>query len=281
MRSLISAALRRYPFYEGYDRIALSKPLALFAHFEEFAIAKLRGGERMLVHCKDHVGRTLLYMGDLEPRVSHFARSFLRAGDCVLDIGGNVGWFSIVARSAVGPAGTVHAFEPQPRIAALFRASLAMNKMDNVTVHELALSDKNGSADFYVLAGNFGAGRLAEVSGEKWSTIRVKTVDASAYLTSLDLPHIRLVKIDVEGHEETVFNNAREFFERAKPDAIIFESLGDEPLLNRPICKLLAKLGYRILSFDRSLLQAPLVPVREGEVVPSIDHVAVREGVSS
>ena len=280
MRSLISAVLRRYPFYGGYDQIALSKPLALFAHFENYGIARLRGGESILVPSKDHVGRTLLFMGDLEPRISHFARNFLRPGDCVLDIGANVGWFSILASSAVGPSGFVHAFEPQPGIAALFRASLAMNAIANVTVHEVALSDSSGTADFHVLAGNFGAGRLADAAGDKWSTIRVKTVEAGAYLSSLRLPHVRLVKIDVEGHEETVFGNARAFFEQNRPDAIIFESFGDEPLLDRPVTKLLSSLGYRLLSFERSLRRARLLPVHEGEIVASIDHVAVREGVA-
>jgi FkbM family methyltransferase len=280
VRSIISAALRRYPFYDGYDRIALSKPLSLFAHFEPYAIARLRGGERMLICCRDHVGRTLLYMGDLEPRVSYIAKKFLRPGDCVLDIGANVGWFSIISSSAVGPSGIVHAFEPQPRIAALFQASLSMNEMKNVTVHQVALSDLNGTADFHVLKGNFGAGRLADVTGEMWSTIQVNTVNASAYLKSLNLPHVRLVKIDVEGHEETVFRNAHDFFELNRPDAIIFESLGEGPLLERPVAKLLSTFGYNLLSFDRSLLKPRLVPVREYDCVTSLDHVAVREGVT-
>jgi len=219
-------------------------------------------------------------MGDLEPRVSYIAKKILRPGDTVLDIGANVGWFSVISSTAVGPTGSVHAFEPQPAIAAMLRASLAMNSIDNVSVHEVALSDKNGGADFHVLAGNFGAGRLADVTGDKWSTIRVRTVEASAYLSSLKLPHVRLVKIDVEGHEEVVFNNALKFFEQNRPDVVIFESFGDGPLSDRPIAKILSGLGYRLLSFDRSILKPGLKPVRDGEIVPSIDHVAIRSDVT-
>jgi FkbM family methyltransferase len=219
-------------------------------------------------------------MGDLEPRVSYLAKKLLRPGDNVLDIGANVGWFSIVASNAIGPGGSVHAFEPQPGIAAMFRASLAMNGISNVTVHEVALSDADGTADFHVLEGNFGAGRLADMAGDKWSTITVRTVEASAYLQSLDLPHLRLVKIDVEGHEETVFSNARAFFEQACPDAIIFESFGDGPLLERPLAKLLTSFGYRLLSFDGSNTRPGLISVAEGQIVPSIDHLALREDVT-
>lgn len=128
----------------------------------------------------------------------------------------------------------------------MFRASLAMNNMDAVTVHEVALSESDGTAEFHIFAGNFGAARLADVSGHTWSTIRVRTADTNSYLNSLELPHIHLVKIDVEGHEEAVFRNARQFFEHNKPDAIVFELLGDDPLLDPPLSKLLRDRGYRL-----------------------------------
>lgn len=275
-RPVISAALRHYPFLRGYDRIALSKPLALFAHSEAYAIARLRDGQTMLVHGRDHVGRILLYMGDLEPRISQIARKILRPGDTVLDIGANLGWFSLVARSVVGPSGHIHAFEPQPSVNALFRATIVMNSANNITLHEVALSEDDGLAELHVLAGNYGAARLSDVSGDQWSTIEIQTVSAGQYLESLDLPPIRMIKIDVEGHEETVFRSAERFFRERGPDTIIFESFGDGPLLERPVARLLSDYGYKILSLDRTLLSPRLVP--PGPMVASIDHIAIRNG---
>ena len=197
----------------------------------------------------------------------------------MLDIGANLGWFSLVARTAVGPGGHVHAFEPQPDINTLLRATLVMNSINNVTLHEVALSDQNGTAELHVLAGNYGAARLSEVSGDQWSTIKIPTVNAGAYLDSLDLPPVRLVKIDVEGHEETVFRSAERFFRERGPDAIIFESFGDEPLLERTVARLLTDYGYRILSLDRTLIKPRLVPAVSGVSVATIDHIAFKDGV--
>lgn len=280
LRSVIAATLRAYPFYSGYSAIALSKPLALFAR-APFAIATLRDGQKMVVHTRDHVGRTLLYMGDYEPRMSALAKMVLRPGDCVLDIGANLGWFSLLASKLVGPSGRVHAFEPQPRISSLLEASLAMNATENVTLHKVALSDSDGIAEFHVLSGNFGAGRLGtnDVSGELWSTMQVGTVEAGPYLDGLDLPHVRLVKIDVEGHEETVFRAAEAFFRSHSPDAIMFESGGSEPLKDRPVSRLLGDYGYDLFSFNGSRTRLGLVPA---EGVPrSIDHLALRRDLAA
>ena len=276
VRPLLSDALRHYPFYSGFEKIALSKLLALFARGETYAVARLRGGEQMLVCSKDHVGRTILYMGDFDPRISYVARKLLRPGDCALDIGSNLGWFAIVASSAVGKAGCVHAFEPQPLLNDLFRASLRMNGIENVTLHEVALSDRDGTADFHILAGNRGAGRLDQTAGSLWSKIEVHTVHAGAYLEALDLPPIRLMKIDIEGHEETVLRTAEQFFRNRPPDAILFESAGSGPLIERPVARWLIEYGYALFSFANSFRQPKIVPARPNQIVATIDHLAVR-----
>lgn len=277
VRTFLSAVLRRYPFSTGYEAIGLSKPLALFARNEQYSVAYLRNGAKMLVYGKDHVGRILLYMGDFEPRITWVAEALLRPGDTVLDIGANMGWFTITAANLVGPTGRVHAFEPQPRLNTLHRASLAMNEFDNVTVHELALSSSDGTAELHVLKGNLGAARLGPGEGELWSTIKVPTVNAGEYFNSLGLQSIRLLKIDVEGHEQTVFEAGGDFFRRTPPDAIIFESAGDEPLSERPIGKTIAGLGYRLYSLQKGL-KPTLVPASKAGTLRTIDHVALYDG---
>ena len=73
---------------------------------------------------------------------------FLRPGDTFIDAGANIGLFTLLALSVVGDKGHVHAFEPNPLVAAMLRESLALNAADNVTVHEIGLSDVEGSAAF-------------------------------------------------------------------------------------------------------------------------------------
>ena len=278
MRAVISAVLRRYPFYSRYPEIALSRPLGLFARGEH-ALAKLRDGQRILVHTKDHVGRILLYMGDVDPRLSWVARKLLRPGDNVLDIGANLGWFTLLSSKLVGSRGQVHAFEPQPKIAAMLNASLAINGSDNVTLHDVALSDREGTAEFHVLGGNYGAGRLGDNDvTERWNTIRVQTVEAGTYLDSLDLPRVRLVKIDVEGHEQTIFEAAESFFRENQPDAILFEEAGSGTISRRPVAKVLKSFGYDLFTFNGSFTRPGLVSAN-ADKPPSIDHLALRKGL--
>jgi len=278
MHALISAALRHYPFYAGYAEIALSKPLALFARGEH-ALARLRDGQRILVHTKDHIGRILLYMGDVDPRLSWVARKLLRTGDNVLDIGANLGWFTLLSSKLVGSGGQVHAFEPQPKTAALLNASLAINDSHNVTLHEVALSDREGAAEFHVLGGNYGAGRLADNDvTERWNTIKVQTVEAGTYLQNLDLPHVRLVKIDVEGHEQKIFAAAESFFRENQPDAILFEDAGSGTVSRRPVAMMLKSFGYDLFTFNGSFTRPGLVSAN-ADKPPSIDHLALRKGV--
>ena len=280
VRILLSSILHRYPFYGGFETIALSKPLALFARSEVYAIARLRNGDRMLVAGKDHIGRVILYMGDFEPRITYVTERLLKLGDCVLDIGSNMGWFSMIASRMVGPSGVIHAFEPQPLLNTLLRASLGMNGIENVTIHQVALSNEDGVADLHILKGNCGAARLSEEKGDLWSTVQIATVDTMPFLERLDLPPVRLMKIDVEGHEETVFNAAEPFFRKTPPDVVIFESAGAAPLLDRPVARILEQFGYGLFSLDKAFRRPRLVPAKAGVQVPTIDHIALLKGAS-
>jgi FkbM family methyltransferase len=262
----------------GFETIALSKPLALFAHREQYSVATLRNGMKLLVCGKDHVGRIILYMGDFEPRITRIAEALLREGDCVLDIGSNVGWFTMIAANLVRETGVVHAFDPQRELNTFLRASLNMNDLKNVHIHEVALSDESGPARLYSLKGNSGLAQLAPASGDLWSESGIEKVEAASYLEGLDLPPIRLLKIDVEGHEEVILKSAGNVFDKNPPEVIIFESAGEAPLADRPLGKLLSSRGYKLFSLPTSILKLRLVDAEKHAAVKTIDHIALFDG---
>ena len=68
------------------------------------------------------VGHTVARTGSYEPEVSSTLRQVLRPGGTFVDIGANIGWFSLLAASLVGPTGRVIAIEPNPRNVALTEA---------------------------------------------------------------------------------------------------------------------------------------------------------------
>ena len=92
------------------------------------------------------VGHTVARTGSYEPEVSATLREVLPPGATFVDIGANIGWFSLLAASLVGPTGRVIAIEPNPRNVALLRQSAKDNGFDNIDVVTVALGERRGAA---------------------------------------------------------------------------------------------------------------------------------------
>ena len=103
-------------------------------------------GFRIHVDPTDYaVGRTLARTGSYEPDVSATLRPCSAQGATFVDIGANIGWFSLLGASLVGAAGRVVAIEPNPRNVALLRQSAKDNGFDNIEVIAVALSERPGA----------------------------------------------------------------------------------------------------------------------------------------
>jgi FkbM family methyltransferase len=144
----------------------------------------------------------------------------LRPGQTVVDIGANIGYFTAHLARAVGPAGTVHAFEPAPANLALLRHNLALNQLDQVVVHPVALGEQPGEATLHLSDFNGGMHRLYDsvcCEGEAVS-VPVQCLD------DLFAPgSVALIKIDVEGYEQAVLRGARRLLSSAPRPRLVSE----------------------------------------------------------
>ena len=270
---------------DSYERVAFSKPVGFFAIGERSALAIMRNGTKVRVNTADHVGRVLYAMGDFQPRISEVIRRLLEKGDTVIDIGANVGWFVATSAPLVGHAGKVIAFEPQPDIAEMLRETISLNDLRQVALNEFALSASDGEMSMHILAGNSGAGRLAVPTGEgEWRTVSVKVRNAFDVLTELNLSKIRMLKIDVEGHEGPVLEACEPYLIENPADVVIFESNahGEAPFFSRVPVMALHRMGYRFFQFDSSVEGSTLREVRsDGEGTEfENDFVALHSGTS-
>jgi len=145
----------------------------------------------------------MLY-GGYETREIELLCSFVRPGDCALDVGANIGLYSLALSRAVGPSGRVIACEPDPDNAALLRKNLRVNGCANVTVIETALGDESGVVRLYQSEDNRGALSTTDVLGVgEERAIRVRMRRGDAIMAELGVA-ARIAKIDVEGAEPLV-----------------------------------------------------------------------------
>lgn len=192
--------------------------------------APVMGGRRLIwVDLGDRfVSRGCLF-DSYEPTETRFVQSMLRSGDMFVDVGANIGWYTLLASTIVGDAGRVYAFEPRPETGDYLERTVALNGLqDRVTVYRFALSDSEGEA---VLAwgrntDNPGGSFLTqEECAEGMERQRVPTQP----LDDLMLDRVDFMKVDVEGSEMRVFKGARQMLERCRP--VILSELSPELLL--------------------------------------------------
>ena len=147
----------------------------------------------------------------------------VKRGMKAVDLGANLGYFTMLMSDRVGPQGSVHAFEPNPHIANLLRQSVEINGYaGRTTVHEMALSDIAGELDFYVdPARPMNASVYARDDHKK---VRVPTARFD------DLPELEdcdFIKIDVEGAEEAVWAGMAKRLENPRALTVILEFTPD------------------------------------------------------
>lgn len=248
---------RLYPFMSGCGTLA-NHPLTVRLAPPERRIewARLRGGGGVLAPLDDFVGRAAWFCGDLDPKITALVRRFLRPGDVFLDIGANLGVVTVPAARAVGRAGRVHAFEPNPEIAGLLRRSLAKNELSNVTVHECALGRTEERLTLVLREHNAGASALSRRAGDAGVIVPVRRLDDLAREAGID--RVDMIKLDIEGFEAEALAGAEALIGSARPRAILFEEHGCGKGAEPETFRLLKGLGYRVHAIERTLLRLRL-----------------------
>ncbi len=167
-----------------------------------------------------HLALGLPYEGELVDRLTEC----LKPGDVFVDVGANMGYFSMLGSKLVGAAGRVLAFEPCVSNFAWLASNIQLNRVTNVLPFSAALSDHNGTA--YISVPPFfnnGVSSVREkVNGEPTLPVCLQRFD--------DLPDsvvergkIRLIKIDTEGHELNVLQGMQSTLKLAQPMAVACE----------------------------------------------------------
>jgi FkbM family methyltransferase len=174
-----------------------------------------------------------------------FERS-LKSGDVLYDIGANVGFYTVLGSSIVGPEGAVYAFEPMPRNLEFLRRHVAINRLENVRVIDAAVSDREGTATFDD-SQHPSMGSLSE-SG----SLTVRTLRIDDLVSAGEIRPPTVVKIDVEGAEGLVLEGAAETLRTHKP-AVFLATHGAE--IHAACAARLRSLGYELRALPGASLE--------------------------
>ena len=179
------------------------------------------------------------WLGSFELEKQRLFRSLVKPGSVLYDIGANVGIYTLLGSKLVGRDGHVFAFEPLPRNLRLLHRHVKLNRLQNVTIVEKAVSDRDGFAAFNV-ENDLSAGSLS-MTGD----LTVETIALDNEGSAIALRPPSLLKIDVEGAEAQVLTGAAALLHTHRP-AVLLATHGQNQ--HRDCCEMLRCWGYEISS---------------------------------
>jgi FkbM family methyltransferase len=156
--------------------------------------------------------------GNYEYAETRFVLDHLSAGDHFIDIGANVGWFTLLAARKVGATGKVTSFEPRTTIFKMLQRSVLENGLSNVvTLHNCALGDTKRTMWLTWATDTLNGGE-AHLSDRPSQNAACSEATSVQTLDDMALwPKVAVVKIDAEGAEPIIVRGAQRFLQRDRP----------------------------------------------------------------
>jgi FkbM family methyltransferase len=221
------------------------------------------------------VGIRIAVNRSYEPHVTAVVQQFVQPGTVFIDIGANIGYYSLLAARLAGPSGKVIAFEPGAANCALLEQSLQINDLRNVTLKPWAVADIDGSVSYGADDSN---GRI-----ELDRRVELPGVPAVTLDTALaDEPRIDFIKMDIEGAEGRALRGMQQILQRHRPivcseftPAAMPSTSGMAPELYLDVWR---AFGYELALIPRRGAWQPQ-PLSNSEIMqhfagaPGLDHV--------
>jgi FkbM family methyltransferase len=204
----------------------------------------------------------------------------LNTNDTFVDIGANIGLFSLIASKSVGSAGLVLAFEPASVTYNRLLENIALNNFKNIRPFQFALSDTNGHAELQILSNGYDAWNSlstpplgAEVQVE---SVETQTLDSCFERERIPFPV--LMKVDVEGWEVPVLRGAKKLLSDPNAPCLIVEfteqNARNAGFSCHELYDLLVFYGYKLFTYDAA--QNRLIPESRRASYPYVNVIATK-----
>ncbi|MEW1793473.1 FkbM family methyltransferase [Streptomyces niveus] len=220
--SLGRGYLRHAPSRLGMKSIAAAYLNPRLRDSARQRIVHSRFRARFVVDTQDLIQRYIYMFGVWEPHMTRWLQARLLPGDTFIDVGANIGYYTVLASGLVGGAGRVAAVEASPDFHQLLLKQVRLNRRDNVRAVNAAVSDERKKLTFVLASSaNMGANSVVPYDGPAESSFEVEAFPLGELLAPEEISTARVIKIDVEGAEGSVVRGMIPLLDKLRPDCEI------------------------------------------------------------
>lgn len=197
------------------------------------------------------VSRELKLFGVHEPVVTKSVQAFLAKGMQCMEIGANLGYYTLLESSAIGSSGGILALEPIPTTFGYLRRNIELNRISNIQSFQLAIGDRDGTAKMVVsTSSNLSHVRDENLAKSKPSgapVLEVRMLKLDTLCEEKSIRKLDFLRMDVEGYEYAVIQGGLVTLEKLKPLMLVeFHVAYMGPLRSVSVLQVLKNLGYEI-----------------------------------
>jgi len=205
-----------------------------------------------------------------------FLHNHLKENDVFVDIGANIGTYTLVASKIVGNKGTVIAFEPVHTVFERLVENARINDLQNIIILWKVIYSNTGTMDIFISKNdNLGMSGIFHHDNESGKIERAEAITLEDFFEETGINQVNMIKIDIEGAELYALHGMKKVLQKFHPSILM--EISEDVLLNAPynprdIIKFMEKLQYRQYGIDRmGILQKP------GEVASYTNYAFIPE----
>lgn len=250
MRKFYEVARKHLGQY-GLEHYYPFKPLHQYFLKKLKATQTVIDGHIMYLDAQDSM--RLSINGVYEAFETQVLQNQIKPGDVVIDIGANIGYYTLIFARAVGPKGKVYAFEPDTTNFALLTKNIAKNGCKNVILVNKAVSDKTGTLKLYLSSESSGDHRTYD-SQDGRESINIDCTRLDDFFSQTKHP-VNLIKIDIQGAEYSALKGMKNLLAQS-PKLILATEYWPKGLKKygiKPIAylRLLQKSGFKLHELNK------------------------------
>jgi FkbM family methyltransferase len=187
------------------------------SHWARPVCARLKSGQCMYVDMRSRIGQGIYVTGEFDAAVFAPIPAALSRGGTMIDVGANVGYYTVLALDCIGENGQVHAFEIDPRPLKCLRRTKEKFQLKQISIHEVAVG---GTCGVVYLNQEAECGN-SHISPHQINGLPVEMTTLDFWAKSNPLTRLDVIKVDVEGVELDVLQGARELIRKFRPLIVV------------------------------------------------------------